>query len=71
VLARLSSAYDEIAKLEIRALPSIGNDSVHQKIDAALASAFEIGDDLARLREMLAREPIVSLHLPNEAQVEK
>jgi hypothetical protein len=65
---RLCRAYDEVSKLEVKALPSIDSDPVHKSIDAALASAFEIGDDLARLRDMLAREPIVSMRLPNETQ---
>ena len=66
VLTQIVSAYDEIAGLQVQALPSIADDPVHIKIDAAVASAFEIGDDFARLREMLAREPIVSMHLPSE-----
>jgi len=70
-LAKLVSAYDEIAKLQILALPSVDSDPVHKKIDAALASAFKIDDDFARLRNMLVREPIVSMHLPNEVQAEK
>jgi hypothetical protein len=66
--ASLCSVYDEISRLEVESLPSIDSDSVHMKIDAALASAFEIDDDLSRLRTMLAREPIVSMRLPNEAK---
>jgi hypothetical protein len=65
---RLCRAYDEVSKLEVKALPSIDTDPVHKDIDAALASALEIDDDLSRLRNMLAREPIVSMHLPNEAE---
>ena len=61
----LCSAFDKVSKLEVKALPSIDSDVVHKEIDAALASAFEISDDLARLRDMLAREPIVSMRLPN------
>jgi hypothetical protein len=61
----LCEAYDELSKSQIGPLPSIDTDAVHQKIDAALASALEIDDDLARLRKMLAREPIVSMHLPD------
>jgi N-6 DNA methylase len=66
----LCDAYDEVSKLQVQALPSIDVDPVHRKIDEAITSAFGIDDDLGRLRNMLAREPIVSMRLPNET-VEK
>ena len=62
----LCDAYDEVSKLQVQPLPSIDTDSIHARIDAAIASAFDIEDDLGRLRNMLAREPIVSMRLPNE-----
>ena len=67
---QLYNAYDEVSELQIQPLPSIDADPVHARIDEAIASAFGIEDDLSRLRNMLAREPIVSMQLPNEA-VEK
>lgn len=63
---QLCRTYDEVSRLQIQPLPSINTDAVHQTIDAALASALGIGDDLSRLRDMLAREPIVSMRLPSE-----
>jgi hypothetical protein len=64
--AQLCRAYDEVSNLLIQALPSIDTDPVHKQIDAALTSSLGIGDDLTRLRNMLAREPIVSMRLPNQ-----
>lgn len=66
--AELCKTYDEVSKLQVQSLPSIDSDPVHQRIDAAIGSAFEIDDDFARLRNMLSREPIVSMRLPNEAK---
>jgi hypothetical protein len=63
---QLCNAYDEVSKLQVQQLPSIDTDPVHARIDAAIASAFDIDDDFSRLRTMLAREPIVSMRLPNE-----
>jgi hypothetical protein len=63
---QLCDAYDEVCKQQIQPLPKIDADPVHRRIDAALATALGIGDDLVRLRKMLAREPVVSMHLPNE-----
>jgi len=60
----LCKTYDELSKAHVESLPSIDSDPVHKKIDAAFAAAFGIDDDLARLRAMLAREPIVSMQLP-------
>jgi len=64
---QLCRAYDEVSKLQIQPLACVATDAVHKRIDAALAKTFEIDDDLARLRDMLAREPIVSMRLPKEA----
>jgi hypothetical protein len=63
--AQLCGVYDEVSTLQLQPLPSIDIDGVHSKIDSTIASAFGIDDDLSRLRKMLAREPIVSMHLPN------
>jgi hypothetical protein len=65
----LCKIYDELSKSQVQPLPSIDIDPVHQRIDATLASAFDIRDDLSRLRDMLAREPIVSMRLPNQIAV--
>lgn len=68
VQTQLCNAYDKVSKLQIQPLPAIDADPVHSRIDAALATALGIGDDLARLRSMLAREPVVSMRLPNVAR---
>ncbi len=65
---QLCRAYDEVSRSQIQPLPSIDTDPVHSRIDAAFATTLGIGDDLARLRDMLAREPIVSMHLPDEVR---
>ncbi len=64
---QLCRTYDEVSRLQIQPLPSINTDAVHKTIDAALASTLRIRDNLGRLRDMLAREPIVSMRLPYEA----
>jgi hypothetical protein len=61
---RLALAYDELSRWVIQPLPSINDDPFHKAIDEALTAALGIKDDLTRLREMLSREPIVSMHLP-------
>jgi hypothetical protein len=68
--AELCRTYDECSPLQIQALPYIDTDPVHDKIDGALKTALGIGDDLSRLRNMLAREPIVSMRLPDEPRKE-
>lgn len=63
---QLCGVYDEVSKLQIQPFPTIDSDAVHSRIDAVLTTALGISDDLARLRKMLAREPIVSMRLPSE-----
>jgi hypothetical protein len=50
--------------LEIQALPQIAEDVVRAKIDAAIAAALGLKDDLSMLRKLLAAEPIISMQLP-------
>jgi hypothetical protein len=63
----LRRTYDEVSTLQLQPLPSIDTDPVHSRIDAAFSAALGVRCDLAPLRNMLAREPIVSMRLPNEA----
>jgi hypothetical protein len=65
---QLCKAYDEVSELQIQPLPAIDTDPVRSRMDAALTAALGIGDDLGRLRSMLAREPVVSMRLPNETR---
>lgn len=60
----LCAAYDELAKQEIQALPQMAEDVVREKIDAAIAKALGLKDDLSLLRKLLAAEPIISMSLP-------
>jgi hypothetical protein len=52
----------------LRALPNIDTDPIHSRIDAALATALGIENDSARLCNVLAKEPLASMRLPNEAR---
>lgn len=61
---QLSHAYDELSETLVEQVPSINTDPFHSAIDKALTTALGLNDDLTRLREMLSREPIVSMHLP-------
>jgi hypothetical protein len=66
--AQLCRTYDEVAHLQIQSLPSIDVDAVHKMIDAKLTRALGIRNDLSRLRNMLAREPVVSMRLPTDTR---
>jgi len=61
---KLSEAYDDLAKLEIQALPQIVDDVVRARIDKAVADALGLKDDLSLLRMLLGAEPIISMRLP-------
>jgi hypothetical protein len=54
----------ELCKLELQPLPQIAEDVVRSKIDAAIAKALNIEDDLSVLRKLLAAEPVISMKLP-------
>jgi len=60
----LCAAYDELSKQEIQALPQMAEDDVRVKMDAAIAKALGLKDDLSLLRKLLAAEPIISMSLP-------
>lgn len=60
----LVQAYDQLAKLELQPVPQIAKDDVRSKIDAAIAEALGIEDDLSVLRMLLASEPVMSMRLP-------
>lgn len=57
----LSEAYDELASEPLLPFPQMAEDSARRRIDEAVQEALGL-PDVAPLREMLAREPIVSLH---------
>jgi len=59
---KLSDAYDRIALESLLPLPEIEADRVRAEIDAAIADALDL-PDVGILRELLAREPIISLTL--------
>jgi hypothetical protein len=56
----LDSAYLEICKEPLQALPLIDNDPVRSRIDGAFEDALGLSG-LSTLRTMLANEPIISL----------
>jgi hypothetical protein len=60
----LNQAYNKLAKLEIQALPQIAEDEARGKIDATVAGALGLKDDLSMLRKLLGAEPIISMQLP-------
>lgn len=59
-LAQLATAYDALCKRELQPLPRMAADETRTAIDNALSAVLEL-PDLAPLREMLAREPVVSM----------
>lgn len=59
-LAKLAAAYDELCERELQPLPRMAEDEARAAIDDALSNALGL-PDLAPLREMLAREPVVSM----------
>lgn len=59
-LEHLVHAYESVAHSKLLPLPEIQSDPVRKKIDESIAEALEL-PDLNALREMLAREPIISL----------
>lgn len=61
---KLCLAYDELAKMEIRALPQLAEDVVRDKIDAAVADALGLKADLSMLRKLLSADPIIKMSLP-------
>ena len=42
----------------------MAEDDVRVKMDAAIAKALGLKDDLSLLRKLLAAEPIISMNLP-------
>lgn len=56
----LAEAFDEVAAHQLEPLPQLAADETRQKIDHALSTILDL-PDLAPLRAMLAREPVVSL----------
>jgi type I restriction-modification system DNA methylase subunit len=59
-LALLSSHYDRISKMTFQPFPMIDQDPVRVEIDKAITNCLRL-PDISILREMLAREPIISL----------
>lgn len=58
--SQLSAAYDAVEKRDLASLPEMASDVVRQEIDKALESALGL-PSLRPHREMLAREPVISL----------
>ncbi len=63
-LAQLAAAYDELCERELQPLPRMAEDETRAAIDRALADTLGL-PDLAPLREMLAREPVVCMQRIN------
>ncbi|MCY4023115.1 MAG: hypothetical protein OXF32_06680 [Anaerolineaceae bacterium] len=59
-LAQLAAAYDDLCEQELQPLPRMAEDETRAAIDNALSEVLGL-PDLAPLREMLAREPVVSM----------
>jgi len=59
-LAQLSLAYNRLSVQSLLPLPQMNEDAVRAEIDTAIARALRL-PDFSILREMLAREPVVSL----------
>ena len=59
-LAALSSQYDRISKMTVQPFPMMDVDPVRVEIDKAITNCLKL-PDISILREMLAREPIISL----------
>ena len=59
-LTQLATAYDELCERELQPLPRMAEDEIRAAIDNALSEVLGL-PDLAPLREMLAREPVVSM----------
>ncbi len=59
-LAQLAAAYDDLCERELQPLPRMAEDETRAAIDDALSHTLGL-PGLAPLREMLAREPVVSM----------
>lgn len=64
----LSAAFDRLQKQPLRRISSLGSDPVRAEIDAAIGNALGVSAEMAVLREMLEREPIMSNHVPDIAE---
>ena len=58
-LARLAAAFDEIADLSVAPFREMADDPTRAAIDDAIREALDL-PDFSILRELLAREPIIS-----------
>lgn len=56
----LASAYDELCNTSLLPLPEMGRDASRQRIDRAISDVLGF-PDLSPIREMLSREPVISL----------
>jgi len=57
----LSNLYDEVSELPLQAFPLIAVDEVRKRIDDGIAHALSL-PDFSVIRELLAKEPIISLN---------
>jgi hypothetical protein len=60
-LEYLSKLYDEVSELPLQPFPMIAVDEVRKRIDDGIAHALSL-PDCSIIRELLAREPIISLN---------
>lgn len=56
----LNAAYDDLANKALKPFPEMDNDPVRNEIDVAISTTLKL-PDLSVLREMLAREPVISM----------
>ncbi len=59
-LDNIAATFDQIAALELAALPGIAQDQTRRMIDEAILSALGITGDLESIRRMLAEEPVLA-----------
>jgi hypothetical protein len=56
---KIVRAYEDVKNERLSRLPEMSGDEVRAKIDATLMDALEIDEDLSKLRNMLAEEPLI------------
>jgi len=59
-LKPILKCFDSVSKLDLMPIPAINEDETRRQIDDAFSAALNL-PDLAELRAMLAREPILSM----------
>jgi hypothetical protein len=64
--SKLCEEYDELCHCVVGPLPAIATDPVRARIDAAIARALNLHDNLEEYRVLLGAEPLLSGHIPGE-----